>query len=61
MNGPVLLTINAQLILFFNGADRHDGTIITYAEVDNLLLRLYATGTFIVRANEQIRSLKRTR
>lgn len=41
MNGPVLAAMMAQLNLFSNNANKHEGTIQTYKGVVNRLLRPY--------------------
>lgn len=58
MNGPTLVTIKARLILPTNYANRHEGTITSSAGVVRHLLRSYATGVIIAKAEEEICNFK---
>lgn len=58
MNGTVLVTINAPLILLWNDASRHGGTILSYAGMVGQPLRRYKTDNIIVREDEENRYFK---
>lgn len=57
-SGPALADIKARSTLLSNDANRHKGTITTYVEVVNHVLRRYATDAVIAKADEEIRNFK---
>lgn len=58
MNGHTLANIKVRMILFLYDANRHEGTITTYAEVVNYRLGRYGTDTVTTKADDRIRNSK---
>lgn len=58
ITGRAFATINAWLTVSSNYVNRHEGTIIIYAEVVNHLFQHYGTGTVIAKGDQKIQSFK---
>lgn len=58
-NGSAIVTIKARLIRSSNDAKRHERTITSYASVVCHVIRRCATDAAIVKAGEEIRSLRK--
>lgn len=58
MSGPALAPTKTRLTVSSNDANRHEGTIITYAKVISHLLKRYDADTVISKADEEIRNFK---
>lgn len=56
MSGLALAAVRAQLSLSSSDANRHEGTITSYAEIVKYLLRRYAAEAVIAKANEKIQN-----